>query len=63
MQIKRQTNGVRALGNIIKVCPELFLLHGKETIVKDVVLSVVKNVDSGAVKVIFKKVNCIVFYF
>ncbi|KAJ3037848.1 HEAT repeat-containing protein 6 [Rhizophlyctis rosea] len=47
---KCRSNGVRALGNIIRICPVPFLNRDSERLVKDMVLTVLKNVDSGTVK-------------
>ena len=48
-----RSNGVRALGNIVRICPVVFLNKEAERIVKEIVLVVLKNVDSGTVKVCF----------
>ncbi|KAJ3274765.1 HEAT repeat-containing protein 6, partial [Borealophlyctis nickersoniae] len=47
---KCRSNGVRALGNIIRSCSTQFLRREAERLVKEVVLAVLKNVDSGTVK-------------
>ncbi|KAJ3047828.1 HEAT repeat-containing protein 6 [Rhizophlyctis rosea] len=47
---KCRSNGVRALGNIVRICPVVFLNKEAERLVKEVVLVVLKNVDSGTVK-------------
>lgn len=46
-----RSNGVRALGNMIRVCSERLLIRERERLVKEVVGVVLKNVDSGTVKV------------
>ncbi|KNC98329.1 uncharacterized protein SPPG_09399 [Spizellomyces punctatus DAOM BR117] len=47
---KCRSNGVRALGNIVRVCPPMLLVREAERLIKEIVLVVLKNVDSGSVK-------------
>ncbi|KAI9011420.1 hypothetical protein BC832DRAFT_550660 [Gaertneriomyces semiglobifer] len=47
---KCRSNGVRALGNIIRACPKSVLAAERERAIKNAVEAVLKNVDSGSVK-------------
>ncbi|GBC04366.1 hypothetical protein RclHR1_05640009 [Rhizophagus clarus] len=48
---KVRPNGVRALGSIIHVSPTNFLEREERHLIKDVVLSLIKNFESGTLKV------------
>ncbi|CAB4383085.1 unnamed protein product [Rhizophagus irregularis] len=48
---KVRPNGVRALGSIIHVSPTNFLEREERSLIKDVVLSLIKNFESGTLKV------------
>ncbi|KAJ3190954.1 HEAT repeat-containing protein 6 [Irineochytrium annulatum] len=47
---KCRSNGVRALGNIIRVCPRKYLIAQAESTVKDAAMAVIKNLEAGAFK-------------
>ncbi|RKO87800.1 armadillo-type protein, partial [Blyttiomyces helicus] len=47
---KCRSNGVRALGNIVRICPRPVLLREAERFVKEIVGAVIKNVENGGVK-------------
>ncbi|KAJ3081547.1 HEAT repeat-containing protein 6 [Quaeritorhiza haematococci] len=47
---KCRSNGVRALGNIVKICPESFVKREQERLLRDVVLCVCRNAETGNVK-------------
>ncbi|KAJ3017651.1 HEAT repeat-containing protein 6 [Thoreauomyces humboldtii] len=47
---KCRSNGTRALGNIIQVCPQQLLQRERNRLIKEVIIVVTKNVESGTVK-------------
>ncbi|KAJ3171562.1 HEAT repeat-containing protein 6 [Geranomyces variabilis] len=47
---KCRSNGTRALGNIVRVCPAALLAREADRLMKDIVTVVLKNIESGTVK-------------
>ncbi|CAG8711283.1 33766_t:CDS:2, partial [Racocetra persica] len=48
---KVRPNGVRALGSIIHVLPTNFIIREESGLIKDVVMALIKNFESGSLKV------------
>ncbi|KAJ3331867.1 HEAT repeat-containing protein 6 [Blyttiomyces sp. JEL0837] len=47
---KCRSNGVRAIGHVFSIAPPELVNHEIENLVKEAVLAIMKNIDSGAVK-------------
>ena len=58
---KVRPNGVRTLGSIIHVSPTNFLEREERGLIKDVVLTLIKNFESGTLKVCLNQLDIIFF--